>query len=105
MATRNGSGPRKGAAARSEKKNRTIEFEGLSLKLPPVLPFRVLRYVDAADSGEAQAVVGILEAMLGDQMDSVWALDISMERGLELVELVFGEFGMTAGESAASPTR
>ncbi len=102
MATAKKAAPRtkRGAAARSEDKPKTIKFEGLALTLPAKLPFRVLRHTrEEGISG----VVSFVEDVLGDeQMEKVWALDIDIERGGELMEEILGCYGMDAGESPAS---
>lgn len=88
----------KQAAARAENGSapKTLEFEGLKLTLPAKMPFRVLRH--AREDGIA-AAVGVLESLLGpEQIEQVWELDIDVERGEELVDLVLAEYGLSLGE-------
>jgi hypothetical protein len=90
---------RGGAAARS--KVRKLEFEGLTLKLPAKMPFRVLRHF-SDDMGISQ-IIAVLRDVLGDeQMESVWELDIDIDRGTQLMDEIFGVYGMGTGESPAS---
>lgn len=89
-----------GAAARS-KGRKTLKFEGLALKLPAKLPFKVLRHLGSGAG--AEDVVGVLTAIVGDeQMDKVWDLDLDLDRGQDLVGAVLEQYGLTTGESPAS---
>lgn len=93
-----------GAAARAEVADepRTLEAHGLTLTLPPRLPFEVLRYM--SDEPGAADVVGILRVVLGaEQLDKVWALGLDVDEGTQLVEDITGLYGSSVGESAASP--
>lgn len=89
----------KSAAARAEANGEAkhLKFEGLELTMPPKLPFRVLRH--AREDGLA-ATVGILETILGEeQLEQIWALDIDIARGEELVEQILDAYGLSLGES------
>jgi len=88
----------KAAAARAEKSDeqRTLEFEGLTLILPPKLPFRVLKHIRA---GGVEGDVAFLEEVMGpEQMEKIWDLDIDVDRGQELIVEVFAAFGTDSGE-------
>lgn len=98
--------PAKGAAARAETngKVRELTFEGLKLKLPERLPFRSLRYVSSGEDAGPAEIVGLLTSILGEeQMEKVWALDIDIDRGGDLLTEVTEAMGMSPGESEASP--
>ena len=104
--TKTASSPKKnggGAVARSERKSkRTLKFEGLTLKLPAKLPFRVLRHMN--ENAGIQEALRFIEDVLGEeQMEAVWNLDIDIDRGSELVEEILGAYGMAPGDSSASP--
>lgn len=95
--------PKRGAAARSEVNGHrpTVEFEGLTLTLPAKIPFRVVRYMRG---GNVEDVAGMLGVLLGEeQLEKVWALDIDIDRGGELVDEVMDAMGSDTGKSAASP--
>ena len=97
--------PRKGVAARGEASGdpRTITSHGLTLTLPEKLPFAMLRY--AKSSIEPADAIGIMTELLGDeQMQQVWAANLSVDDGLDLFTEILAASGVTPGEPSASPT-
>lgn len=104
-----------GTAARRESGGEpvTIEFQGLELKIPPKLPFKMLPLfakVQASQSREdlqMPALVNLVEGILGEQAEQVWNLDLDLETGAEALGELFGEvmaaYGLDSGKSEASP--
>jgi hypothetical protein len=114
--TRKAAAPSKGAAARAEKTGapKTIDFRGLELALPDVLPGTV--YFDLAaleeNEGSAVAQVRLLRSLIGgDQLaavrDKIGEDQVPLDKVDEVVIGLFndivGAYGSTEGESAASP--
>lgn len=98
MNTNDTAAPAPGAAARSETspKPKTIKFEGLTLTLPAKMPFNVLRY---SGQNEGAQVIGVLTELLGDdQLEQVWALQLDVDRGKELVDELMAAYGTTPGK-------
>lgn len=101
--------PSKSAAARAESNGRrTVSYKDLGLPgtgkftLPGKLPFAVLRYMQSEDPSPAD-IVGVLETILKDQIDELWALDIDVEGGTEFMQKLLALYGTKPGESQASP--
>lgn len=85
----------------------TLSFDGLGfdLDLPPKLPFRVLRSIAENNDNEPGQVVAILADILGEgQADRVWASDLDLEAGRELLSKLLELYGIGQGESSASPS-
>lgn len=84
----------KAAAARAEKTTgRTVTKHGLTLKLPAKLPFNVARWLREDD------VVGALEAIIGpEQLEKVWAANLDVDQGGELLDAILGQYGVSEGE-------
>lgn len=92
-----------GAAARAEagEETRTLEAHGITLELPPKLPFKVLRHMRGGIGGTA--VVGMLEAIVGpDQLEQIFDLDLDMEEGAQLFSEITALYGTSSGNSSAS---
>lgn len=103
--------PDKAAAARSERKPKPkkLTFKGLKLTLPPELPETILfDFVDLEDAGNNPIpMFRLLKSVLGDEQflalrhananGTVQAEDLP-----ELLEVIFGKYGLTPGESEAS---
>jgi len=94
-----------GAAARAELNgSREIEVEGLTLSLPPELPFFALEHLGAEKVGGTE-VIGFLREVLGDeQLAALRERRLGLSAGEQLVQDLVDLYGMDLGESAASPT-
>jgi hypothetical protein len=104
--------PEKGAAARSETDDgpRTIEFEGITLELPRELPSALLfDLVEVeASAGEINEYIvnlRILRSLVGkDQFIEIrHKIGDDVSKVMGLMEAVLDQFGLTLGESSASP--
>lgn len=96
----------KSVAARAEVNGnglRTVQTHGLELTVPAKMPFAVLRYLEG-DIGAAE-VVGVLKTLLrpAEQIEKVWAAELDMEQGGQLVKDLIESGGVSLGESVASP--
>lgn len=98
-----------GAAARAESNGqREVSYADLGLPgkgkftLPGKLPFAVLRYM-RSENPSPDDIVGVLETILGDQIDTLWALDIDVEGGTGFMTKLLALYGTKPGESQASP--
>lgn len=102
--------PSKGEAAVAENEPREVAYKDLGLPgtgsftIPAKLPFRVLRFLRSSDPGP-ESIVGLVDTILGEeQAETLWGLDIDMEQGKEFVQNLAAQYGLTPGESQASPT-
>jgi hypothetical protein len=103
--------PDKGAAARAEVAGeKTFEYEGLKLTLPAEFPTEVLFdmvEVESANTFVDQMIVSlrILRSIVGQdqfiEIRNVLGRDVT--KTLDLMERVLELYGLTMGESAASP--
>lgn len=76
-----------------------VEFKGASFTIPAAMPFKVLAAIRDED------FVGVVEILLGDQMDAFWALDPTLlEVTEDFLPGALAQYGLDQGESAASPT-
>lgn len=99
--SRAASGKSPGAAARAEANGEapSVEFHGLTIELPAKMPFNVLRHIESGQNEGAQAL-GILRELIGaEQLDAVFALNLDIEQGMELLKLCSGQYGTSLGES------
>lgn len=93
------------AAAIAEAKNgdgrRTVETQGLKLTVTATIPFAVLRYIRK----ESFDMVAVLEMLLDppEQIEQVWAADLSLNDGATLITDLIESGGVSVGESLASP--
>lgn len=86
-----------GAAARSEAEPRILEAHGLTLTLPSKLPFRILRHIQG-DVGGKEAVAILTDLLGAEQMETVWAADLSMDEGVGLLSQITDVYGTTPGK-------
>lgn len=89
-------------AAKNGNGHRTVESHGLKLQVKSKIPFAVLRYVKGTDID----MVGALQTLLDppEQIDLIWAADLSIEEGADLIRDLLRTGGMDVGESVASQT-
>lgn len=105
--------PAKGAAARSEIRDepKAVEFRGINLTLPQVIPGAILFDIAEAeaDDGNLIPIFRALRSILGDQVNELRKAlaDESLEQVLtvvdELLGQIFAQYGTSSGESEASP--
>jgi hypothetical protein len=106
-------GPDKAAAARAERKpkEKKLRFKGLNFTLPPELPETILFDFIALEGAEddPRPLFRLIESVLGtSQMvalrNAIARSDkVTMEDIPPLIEAIFGKYGLTPGESEASP--
>lgn len=108
-------GPDKGAAATGEVDGtpKTVDWRGITFTLPPVLPGELIfDFAEIEDAEGTGPLVRLLKSMLGDEQvaqirgkiaeDHVPLSEVG-EALSELMSLVFDAYGVSAGESPASP--
>lgn len=107
--------PTPGAAAVGETDDtpKTVEWRGLQFTLPPVLPGELIfDFADLEDAEGTGPIVRLLRSMLGDQVAKVRKKIAEDEVPLaeadgvlsDLISTVFDAYGVSAGESEASPS-
>lgn len=104
-------------AKAAEPEVKRIEYEGLELELPAELPATFLFDITMLESNEGASIMPImrfLQSALGDeQFVRLRGRIGELERAgraadiesfiTEILELVFGAYGLTLGEASASP--
>ncbi len=111
---KSGRASKKGSAAvRAEKaKSKSVKFRGETLQLPEELPPTLLfdiTDVEAADGDNPMPVFRMLRSILGGDQFVVVRNKIAVSENEdfadvgELVEAIFAQYGVSAGEAPASP--
>lgn len=109
--------PDKGAAARAESNGagKTHEWRGITFTLPPKLPGDLLwAYADFEQARDMVAPsLGMLTALLGGEQalmvrqkvrDDKVSMDDTLDEIGGMIDDIFALYGLTEGESEASPT-
>lgn len=81
----------KNARAEVASSTKTLTFKGIKLTLPAQAPFNLVKY-DASD------VSGILEELLGDDLQKVWDANLTLNEGVDLVQKIMEGYGLTLGK-------
>lgn len=90
-------GPNAGARSESAGVKKTLQFEGLKLKIPAKMPFNAVEYL--GENMDGPATFAVLEVILGEeQMAQVKALNLDVDSGLKLLEQVMGKLEVKAGK-------
>lgn len=80
----------------------TLEHDGLTLTLPPELPFNLMRDIAKARN-DAELFSMVMETLLGpEQMAEVWAAKLGMTSGIALVDKIMENYGTSLGKLSAS---
>lgn len=104
--------PKKGAAARGEKKgkSKSVDFHGLTLTLPAKLPGTLLwDFKDVLEGNERSVggFIGFLESLVGPEQskavrDKVREEDLGLEETFEALDSLLGDIfeasGLSQGE-------
>lgn len=92
MAAAKGTSARaKNARAEVASTTKTITFKGIKLTLPSEAPFNLVKY-------ETNDVSGILEELLGDDLQKVWDANLTLDEGVDLVQKIMEGYGLTLGK-------